>query len=82
MSRPEENLPLASFVQEEMIDSLSKALAQLLGQLPPAARLRLLAFMHLVENPGTTKASLDVQPSGSMRLTLDTLVAPCHNHQH
>jgi hypothetical protein len=82
MSLPEEKLPLASFVQEEMIDNLSETLSQLLGALPPVARLRLLAFMHLVENPDTTKATLEVEPSGSMRLTLDTEVAPRRAHQH
>ncbi|MGO4386559.1 hypothetical protein AB4Y85_03395 [Microvirga sp. 2YAF29] len=82
MSRPEEKLPLASFVQEEMIENLSESLAQLLGTLPPLARLRLLAFMHLVENPDTMKATLEIEPSGIMRLTLDTIVAPCRAHQH
>lgn len=82
MSLPEEKLPLASFVQEEMIENLSDSLAQLLGTLPSVARLRLLAFMHLVENPDTMKATLEIDPSGALRLTLDTLVAPCRTHQH
>jgi hypothetical protein len=82
MSLPEEKLPLASFVQEEMIENLSESLSQLLGTLPSIARLRLLAFMHLVENPDTMRATLDIEPSGSLRLTLDTLVAPGRTHQH
>jgi hypothetical protein len=82
MSLPEEKLPLASFVQEEMIENLSESLSQLLGTLPSLARLRLLAFMHLVENPDTMKATLEIEPSGALRLTLDTLVAPCRAHQH
>ena len=76
MSLPDENLPLASFVQEEMIDRASQSLAQCLAQLPPIVRLRLLAFMHLVEFPDTMKAALEITPSGSMRLILDTEVAP------
>jgi hypothetical protein len=80
MSLPDDKFPLASFVHEEMIDTLSVNLAQFLVLIPPVARLRLLAFMHLVEQPGTMKATLDVQASGSLRLTLDTMVAPCRAH--
>lgn len=82
MSRPDEEVPLASFVQEEMAEGLSENLSQLLELLPPIVRLRLLAFMHLVEQPDTTKAALEVQPSGSLRLTLETAVLPCRHHQH
>ena len=82
MSQPEEKLPIATFVQEEMIENLSGSLAQLLETLPPVARLRLLAFMHLVENPDTMRAVLDIAPSGSMRLTLDTVVTPRKVHRH
>ena len=82
MSLPGENLPLASFVQEEMIDRASQSLAQCLAQLPPIVRLRLLAFMHLVEFPDTMKAALEITPSGSMRLVLDTEVAPDNAHCH
>ncbi|WP_133239313.1 hypothetical protein [Microvirga sp. KLBC 81] len=65
-----------------MIDGLSENLGQLLDLLPPVSRLRLLAFLHLVEQPETMKATLEVQPSGLLRLTLDTSVAPCKSHQH
>jgi hypothetical protein len=82
MSLPEEKLPIASFVQEEMIENLSETLSQLLGTLPALARLRLLAFMHLVENPDTMKATLEIEPNGALRLTLDTRVAPSRSHQH
>jgi hypothetical protein len=82
MSLPDENPPLASFIQEEMIDNASQTLAQCLAGMPPIVRLRLLAFMHLVECPDTMKASLEIAPSGSMRLTLDTDIAPCRNHRH
>ena len=82
MSLPDENVPLASFVQEEMIDRVSQSLAQCLAQLPPIVRLRLLAFMHLVEFPDTMKASLELTPSGSMRLVLDTKIVPDTAHRH
>lgn len=82
MSLPDEEIPLAAFVQEEMVEGISKGMSQLLDLAPPIVRLRLLAFMHLIEQPETMKATLEVQPSGLMRLTLDTIVAPCRTHQH
>ncbi|WP_243374049.1 hypothetical protein [Microvirga solisilvae] len=82
MSLPDEKLPLASFVQEEMAEGLGENLSQLLDLLPPVVRLRLLAFMHLVEQPEAMKATLEVQPCGLLRLTLDTTVSPCRTHQH
>ena len=82
MSLPDESPPIASFVQEEMIDTLNEMLAQFLTQLPPVARLRLLAFMHLVEQPDEMKAVLEVTPSGSLRLILDTTITPDRSHQH
>jgi len=82
MLPPDEKSPLASFIQEEMIDGVRENLSQLLDLLPPVARLRLLAFLHLVEQPNTMRATLEIQPSGFLRLTLDTAVAPCHIHRH
>jgi hypothetical protein len=82
MSLPDEKLGLASFVQEEMVEGLSENLSRLLDLVPPLVRLRLLAFMHLVEQPEAMKATLEVQPSGLLRLTLDTAVAPRRHHQH
>jgi hypothetical protein len=80
MSLPDENHPVNSFVQEEMIENLTQAMAQFLAQWPPVTRLRLLAFMHLVEQPETMKALLEITPSGSLRLTLDTDVTPGRTH--
>ncbi len=80
MSLPDESHPVASFVQEEMIENLTQAMAQFLAQWPPVTRLRLLAFMHLVEQPETMKALLEITPSGSLRLTLDTDVTPGRTH--
>ena len=48
----------------------------------PLTRLRLIAFMHLVEDPGTLNASLGLTPSGRLSLTLETLVAPTRGQQH
>jgi hypothetical protein len=82
MSLPEDNPPLSTLVQEDMIDRASQNFVHCLAQFPPIVRLRLLAFMHLVEYPDTLKASLEITPSGSMRLTLDTKVAPGSAHRH
>jgi len=82
MPLPDETPPLASFVQEEMIEGIGTNLGQLLHLLPSVTRLRLLAFLHLVEQPDTMRATLEVQPSGVLRLTLDTAVAPCGSQRH
>ena len=82
MSLPDEIPPVASFVKEEITDGATRTLAAFLSHLPPIVRLRLLAFMHLVEDPATLKAALEITPSGSMRLTLDAAVTPCPNHHH
>jgi len=82
MSLPDETSPLFSFVQEETIDRASQNLVHCLAQFPPIARLRLLAFMHLVEYPDTLRAALEITPSGSMRLVLDTKIAPDSGHRH
>lgn len=82
MSRPDEEFSLITFVQDEMVEDLSENLARLLDLLPSVTRLRLLAFMHLVEHPGTMRATLEVHSSGSLRLTLDTEVTACSSHQH
>ena len=88
MSLPDELPPLTSIVQQEMADGATKTLAACLSQLPPIVRLRLLAllrllaFMHLVEDPAAMKAALEITPSGSMRLILDTAVTPCPANRH
>jgi hypothetical protein len=81
MSLPDENPPVVSFV-EEMADGATRTLAVCISQLPPSVRLRLLAFLHLVEDPAGMKAVLEITPSGSMRLTLDAAVVPCPTHHH
>ncbi|MEZ0169684.1 hypothetical protein [Microvirga sp. TS319] len=65
-----------------MIDGIRENFCRLLDLLPPVARLRFLAFLHLVEQPGTMAATLEIQPSGTLRLTLDTAIAPCRKHRH
>ncbi|GEO16098.1 hypothetical protein MAE02_37940 [Microvirga aerophila] len=70
MSPPDESHFMASFIQEEITDLLAQTVANILPNLPPITRLRLLAFMHLLEDPALMKADLNVEPSGYLRLTL------------
>ena len=67
---------------EEAMDCLSRTMTHVLERMPPLARLRLLAFMHLVEDPEVLNASLGLTPSGSLSLTLESPVAPTRGHQH
>jgi hypothetical protein len=82
MSLHDEDIPLTAFVQEEMMDCLAGTLAGVLDRLSPVARIRILAFLHLVEKPESMKATLEVLASGHLRLTLDTSVTPCRSQQH
>ncbi|MBM1169583.1 hypothetical protein [Microvirga arabica] len=65
-----------------MAEGTTQTLAAYLSQLPPIVRLRLLAFVHLIEDPAAMEAALDITPSGSMRLTLNTAVTPCPANRH
>lgn len=82
MSLPDEDIPPASFIRDEAISRLSQTLVQIVDQFPPTVRLRMLAFVHLIENAETLKASLEVEPAGHLRLILDTHVTPARGHQH
>ncbi|MCC2650604.1 MAG: hypothetical protein K0R61_2008 [Microvirga sp.] len=82
MSLPDEIPPVVSFVQKELTDGATRTLEACLAHLPPIVRLRLLAFVHLIEDPAAMKAALEVTPSGSMRLTLDAAITPCPDHHH
>jgi hypothetical protein len=65
-----------------MTDALARMVAHVIPQLPPVTRLRLLAFIHLLENPETVKADLHIEPSGYLRLTLAANGIPDRNQQH
>ena len=82
MSLPDRNHPLTSFAQEEAVECLSRALTHVLERMTPLARLRMIAFLHLIEDPEALNASLRLTPSGRLSLTLDALVAPTRGHQH
>jgi hypothetical protein len=61
---------MAAFLYEEMADGALWRLKQFVPRLPPLTRLRLLAFVHLLEHPEELTADLAVEASGALRLTL------------
>ncbi len=70
MSRRDKILPLKTFLQEEMALSASDKMLNSIASLPSVTRLRLLAFLHFVDEPKTLSAELDFAASGDLRLTL------------
>ncbi|WP_210485202.1 hypothetical protein [Microvirga antarctica] len=70
MSRHNKRNPLKSFLQEEMALSITDTMMDSLARLPSVTRLRLLAFLHFVEEPTRLSAELDFADSGDLRLTL------------
>jgi hypothetical protein len=55
---------------DELAEEIADAIADAVMRLPAAAQSRILAFLHLMEEPETTIAELEVAPSGVMRLAL------------
>lgn len=70
MSRHDKLHPLKTFLQEEMALALSDTMMDSIARLPQVTRLRLLAFLHFVEEPKNLLAELDFAASGDLRLTL------------
>jgi hypothetical protein len=70
MSKADHAPALAVALREEIVDALSDTMNQVVARLPPAARLRLVAFLHLLDRPEATLANLEVDPAGGVRLTL------------
>jgi hypothetical protein len=73
MSRADRKPALALALREEIVDALSDTMGDVVARLSPAARLRLVAFLHLLDRPEATFANLEVDPSGEVRLTLAML---------
>ena len=70
MSQHDKMIPLTSFLQEEMTLSIGDRMMNSIASLPAATRLRLLAFLHFVEEPGNLLAELDFSAGGDLRLIL------------
>jgi hypothetical protein len=81
MSRRDKIIPLNSFLQEEMALSISDRMMASIASLPSVTRLRLLAFLHFVDEPRNLSAELDFAASGDLRLTLIAR-QPCDTNSH
>jgi hypothetical protein len=81
MSRRDKVIPLTSFLQEEMALSISDRMMNSIASLPSVTRLRLLAFLHFVEEPTNLLAELDFSAAGDLRLTLVSR-QPCESNKH
>jgi hypothetical protein len=80
MSRPDRLSQIAIDLREEIVDALADTVTEVIGRLSPAARLRLVAFLHLIEHPETVLADLNMDASGLLRLTLSKLPDPNQSH--
>jgi hypothetical protein len=61
---------------QDLADTLAGTVTDVIARLTPLTRLRLLAFMHMIEHPETTTAELEFASSGLMRLTLASTETP------
>lgn len=68
--QPENGSPEPFRHDGELAAAITGVIADMIMRLSPAAQSRLFAFMHLLEEPETTIAELDVEPTGVMRLAL------------
>ena len=68
---PPDRMPaIAMALRDEIVDALTATATDVIARLSPAARVRLVAFLHLLDRPETALANLEIDPSGTMRLTL------------
>lgn len=70
MQQPSKLPPGERSLREDLVDALAETVVDVVARLQPVTRLRLLAFMHLFENPETIRAVLDIEATGAVRLTL------------
>lgn len=70
VQQPNQERFLTSFVYEEMTEALLSALHRVVPLLPPATRMKLLAFVQLLRSPEIVQADFAVESSGSLRLIL------------
>jgi len=69
---PDLDRGLTSFLYEEMAETLVASLGRIVPLLSPATRLKLLAFVQLLDRPEAVTADFAVRSSGALRLTLAT----------
>lgn len=61
---------IAGMLREEAVDALTQTILDVVARLSPTTRLRLLAFMHLIDQPDAILADLNVDRDGYLSLTL------------
>lgn len=76
MKPPEQMDNVSTDNHDELLDALTATVTDVITRLAPLTRLRLLAFMHMMEHPEATTAELEFLPSGMMRLTIANMCAP------
>jgi hypothetical protein len=54
----------------EEAEAVGDAITDMVARLSPKTRLRLVAFLHLLDKPETASATFEVSEAGLMRLTL------------
>lgn len=70
MQRPDNRSAHPRIDESELAEAISDEIADAVMRLPPTTRSRILAFLHLMEEPGTTLAEIEASRSGVMRLVL------------
>jgi hypothetical protein len=79
MQEPGDGSFVAQWLRDELIGTLMNTLADGVAMLSPAARLRLLAFLHLADRPDAITADFELDPSGPPRLVLRAITATAHS---
>ncbi|AWM86066.1 hypothetical protein [Microvirga sp. 17 mud 1-3] len=75
-------LPQEERIQEELMLALSDSILRVIAGLGPVSRLRILAFLHLLEKPDSLRTRLEVGASGDLRLTLSAEPGAAQAQKH
>ena len=70
MPQPEDDRDAADDSPETIARAIQDTIMRAANRMTPEARLCVVAFMHLMEDPENLVADLDIGPSGDMRLIL------------
>ncbi len=70
MQRPDRRSARSASLQAEIEEAIAETISTAVARLAPGTRVRLLAFLHLLEHPENASAKFDLSEAGLMRLTL------------
>ena len=70
MPQPEDDRDAADDSPETIARAIQDTIMRAVNRMTPEARLCVVAFMHLLEDPENLTADLDIGPAGDMRLVL------------